>query len=138
MSWDLYITKLMAADTNGIYPVKEAAICGYDGSIWASTEKLKCITPEEIKKLIGDTCCFHQCGPHVAGMKCMMIKDEYDVPEVGCLQLKSKSETGESYNICVGKALQCVIIAQGTKEASGGQLTNMVHPIVKYLIGLKY
>ncbi|KAL3050808.1 profilin-1-like [Trematomus bernacchii] len=138
MSWDGYITSLMAA-TDGVSHVSGAAICGQDGSTWAASDNMKCITAEEVKKLIGDTSTFHQSGPVVAGMKCMMIRDQYEDPSSYCLQLKSRKDAeGNTFNICVGKTTTAVVIAKGTKEANGGQVTAKVYTIVSYLRGAGY
>ncbi|KAK1890014.1 Profilin-1, partial [Dissostichus eleginoides] len=89
---------------------------------------------EEVKKLIGDTSTFHQSGPVVAGMKCMMIRDQYADPSSYCLQLKSRKDAeGNSFNICVA-----IVIAKGTKEANGGQVTAKVFAMVSYLLGAGY
>ncbi|KAI9527205.1 hypothetical protein NQZ68_032786 [Dissostichus eleginoides] len=193
MSWDGYITSLMAA-TDGVAHVSGAAICGQDGSTWAASENMKGITfracslarlvpalqagprclqvlqekpalpsgaagetsaafrccrrnqrcaahfsSEEVKKLIGDTSTFHQSGPVVAGMKCMMIRDQYADPSSYCLQLKSRKDAeGNSFNICVGKTNKAIVIAKGTKEANGGQVTAKVFAMVSYLLGAGY
>ncbi|KAJ4919760.1 hypothetical protein JOQ06_024776 [Pogonophryne albipinna] len=174
MSWDGYITSLMAA-TDGVAYVSGAMICGLDGSTWATSDNMKvsgvfslrrvrrflllvefracslarlvpalqagprCLQPEQVKMLIGDTSTFHQSGPVVAGMKCMLIRDQYDDPSSYCLQLKSKKDDdGNTFHICVGKTNTAVVIAKGTKDANGGQVTAKVFTIVSYLRGAGY
>ncbi|KAK5848030.1 hypothetical protein PBY51_005686 [Eleginops maclovinus] len=133
MSWDEYIDNLMAPEKN-VTILIGAAICGQDGSLWAASPDMKKITPDEIKKLIGKTTSFHQCGPTVAGLKCMMLKDQYDDSKCPCLQLKSRPDAdGATYNIVVGKSIQAVVVAKGTKESNAAQVTKKVYTMVDYL-----
>ncbi|XP_035537024.1 profilin-1-like [Morone saxatilis] len=136
MSWDSYIQNLKTADISGNIPVMEAAICGIKAgqeSVWASTPGLAGITADEIKKLVGDRSSFRTNGPTLAGIKCMMLRDQMDMEQVYSLDLKTSKIDGHAYSICVGKSLTALVIAQGTKDAQGGQLVSKVFGIVDYL-----
>ncbi|XP_044040409.1 profilin-1 [Siniperca chuatsi] len=136
MSWQSYIDNLKTPDQSGNVPVMEAAICGIASgqeSVWVSTPGLAGITTEEIKKLAGDRSTFRQAGPYVAGMKCMLLRDQMDVESVYTLDLKTSKINDQSYSICVGKSNQAIVIAQGTKDANGGQLATKVYTVVDHL-----
>ncbi|XP_040886776.1 profilin-1 [Toxotes jaculatrix] len=143
MSWDSYLDTLKTVDTNtGTVPVEEAAICGMGSgseSVWASTPGLRGIKPEEIKRLAGRRDDFGQSGPFIAGIKCRMIRDNMDDDKMYSLDLKTaKDAEGNTYNVCVGKSKQALIIAKGTKDATGGQLAAKVFTVVKYLREANY
>lgn len=92
---------------------------------------------DEIKKLAHDRKNFSQVGAYIAGKKCMMLRDELDTDKVHTLDLKTARDAdGNAYGICVGKSKQALVIAMGTKEASGGQLTSKVFGVVDYLRGV--
>nr|XP_046236743.1 profilin-1 [Scatophagus argus] len=137
MSWDAYITNLKTPNSDGTNPVMEAAICGIapgQESVWASTDALKNITVDEIKKLAGDRSSFRQAGPTIAGTKCMLLTDKMEEEGVYSLNMKTKADAcGACYSVCVGKSNNAIVIAQGTKEANGGQLTTKVYGVVKHL-----
>ena len=139
MSWDAYIKQLKEAEDGSI---QEAAICGIapgQESVWASSPGLAGITAEEIKKLAGDRSGFRQCGPHVAGMKCMMLRDATEDKNTYSLDLKTtRGADGNAYSICVGKTNNAIVIAQGTKDAQGGQLAKHVFKMVTYLRDLNF
>ncbi|XP_059211537.1 profilin-1-like [Centropristis striata] len=98
-SWDAYVQKLLTEKS-----ITDAAIVGFapgTESVWASTPSLACITPDEIKKLCGDSSAMLECGPKVAGKKCMMLRDDRKDPRLYCMQLKMSQKDG-GYSICVG------------------------------------
>ncbi|XP_041821600.1 profilin-1 [Chelmon rostratus] len=137
MSWQSYVQNLMAPDHTGNSPVKDAAICGCEPgkeSVWASSSGLANITQEEIRRLAGKRTDFSCNGPHIAGKKCMMLRDRMDDETNYSLDMKTSSDSeGNTFSVCVGKSLNALIIAVGTKEAQGGQVANKVFPVVKYL-----
>jgi len=135
MSWQSYIDNLKTVDTTGKAPVAEAAICGMQPeSVWASTPGFANISVEEIKRLAGSRKDFGQSGPVIAGMKCRLIRDNLDTDGLFCLDLKSSADAeGNAYNVCVGKSARALVIAKGTKEANGGQVSGKVFSVVEYL-----
>ncbi|XP_051248591.1 profilin-1-like [Dicentrarchus labrax] len=137
MSWQGYIDNLTTPDADGNTPVKDAAICGISAgqqSVWASSPGLAKITEEEIKRLAGNRSSFRTDGPTIAGMKCMMLRDQMDEDQVFTLDLKtSKQDDGQAYSICVGKSKSVLVMVQGKKDAVGGQLASKVFGIVDYL-----
>ncbi|KAF6720248.1 Profilin-1 [Oryzias melastigma] len=142
MSWQQYIDTLKAPDHNNQVPVAEAAICGIaPGSegIWASTPGLASISVDEIKKLAGRRDTFAQNGVHIAGQRCRLIRDQMDMESVYTLDLKTAADAnGDTFGVCVGRSLQAIVIAKGTKEASGGQLSSKVFTVVDYLRKSKF
>ncbi|GAA6214853.1 profilin-1-like [Lates japonicus] len=137
MSWQGYIDNLLAPDDKGRLPVQEAAICGFapgQESVWASTPGMNNISAEEIRKLAGKRDTFGQCGPCVGGMKCRMLRDNMEDEKMYSLDLKSAADAeGNTYSVCVGKSKQALVIARGTKDATGGQLAPKVFSIVEHL-----
>ncbi|XP_070786061.1 profilin-1 [Enoplosus armatus] len=137
MSWQPYIDNLKAPDESGNAPVEEAAICGLSSgaeSVWCSTPALANITVDEIKKLANDRKLFPERGAFIAGKKCMMLRDNLDTEGVYTLDMKSaKDADGNAYGLCVGKSSTALIIAQGKKDATGGQLATRVYKMVEYL-----
>ncbi|KAM8746944.1 profilin-1-like [Acanthopagrus schlegelii] len=137
MSWDQYITNLKADSQ-----VLDAAIWGCEKgaeSKWAGGAGLDSITVDEIKRLVGDRSAFRQCGPHIAGNKCMLLTDNMDTEGVHCLNLKTAADAeGNRYSVCVGKTNKALIIVKGTKDANGGHLAEKVYQTVKYLREQQY
>ncbi|XP_078792997.1 profilin-1 [Oryzias latipes] len=137
MSWNAYIDSLKTPDQSGQVPVAEAAICGTAAgqqSIWASTSGLASITPDEIKKLAGDRSAFAQNGVYIAGQRCRLIRDQMDMDPIYSLDLKTAADAeGNTFGVCVGKSNQAIVIAKGTRDASGGQLSSKVYNVVSHL-----
>ncbi|GLD72577.1 profilin-1-like protein, partial [Lates japonicus] len=80
------------------------------------------LTAEEIRKLAGKRDTFGQCGPCVGGMKCRMLRDNMEDEKMYSLDLKSAADAeGNTYSVCVGKSKQALVIARGTKDATGGR-----------------
>ncbi|XP_004573822.1 profilin-1 [Maylandia zebra] len=137
MSWQGYIDNLKTPDQSGTCPVSEAAICGITAgqeSVWASSPGIQ-VTVDEIKKLgANDRSSFAQNGVHIGGVRCRLIRDQMDVDPVFALDLKTSADAeGNTFSVCVGKAKTAIVIAKGTKDASGGQLSSKVFKIVEYL-----
>ncbi|XP_059210355.1 profilin-1-like [Centropristis striata] len=129
-SWDAYVQSLVAEKS-----ITDAAIVGAtpgSESVWASTPSLACITPDEIKKLCGDSSAMLECGPKVAGKKCMMLRDNRKDEAQFCLQLKMSTKDG-GFSICVGVAKTALVIAVGGEGVGGGQMTNHVYSVVDHL-----
>ncbi|KAM4537456.1 profilin-1 [Odontesthes bonariensis] len=135
MSWDQYITNLMAPE-GGKELVSEAAICGTAGgseSVWAK-KGLDNLSVEEIKKLAGDRSGFPQNGVYISGQKCRLLRDEMDIDQRFMLQLKTAADgEGLAYGVCVGKTKTAIIIAKGNKDVGNGQLSTKVYGILEYL-----
>uniref|UniRef100_A0A3B5QUY8 Profilin n=1 Tax=Xiphophorus maculatus TaxID=8083 RepID=A0A3B5QUY8_XIPMA len=129
MSWQSYIDTMKTADQSGMVPVAEAAICGIAAgqeSVWVSTSGLQGITVDEIKKLGSkDRSSFAQNGVYIGGTRCRLIRDQMDMDPVFALDLKTAADAdGNAFGVCVGKTKTAVVIAKGTKDASGGQISN--------------
>jgi len=137
MSWQSYIDNMQTVDNTGKVPVVEAAICGSmpgQESVWASTPGFANISAEEIKRLAGDRSSFGQSGPLIGGMKCRLIRDNMDTDGMYNLDLKSSADAdGNAYNVCVGKSVKALVIAKGSKEANGGQVSGKVFTVVDHL-----
>ncbi|XP_070404823.1 profilin-1 [Nothobranchius furzeri] len=137
MSWQAYIDNLQTPDQSGMVPVKDAAICGIapgQQSVWVSTPGLSGITPDEIKKLVGDRSGFGQNGVFIAGQRCRLIRDQLDVDPIFTLDLKTAADAdGNAYGICVGKSKTAIVIVKGIKDATGGQLSSKLYSVVEYL-----
>ncbi|XP_047444563.1 profilin-1 [Mugil cephalus] len=136
MSWQSYIDTLLAADGSGTAPVAQAAICGVSSgqeSVWAASPGFT-VSVDEIKKLAGDRSNFGQTGVVIGGQKCRMLRDQMDTEEVYALQLKTAADAeGNSYNVCVGRSATAIVIAKGTKDANGGQVSSKVYGVVTHL-----
>ncbi|XP_030580652.1 profilin-1-like [Archocentrus centrarchus] len=135
MSWNAYIDSMKTADQSGTAPVAQAAICGCTSgqeSVWAGTLQ---VTADEIKKLCAsDRSSFAQNGVYIAGRRCRLIRDQLDVDPMFAMDVKTAADAeGNTYSICVGKTKQAIVIAMGTKDASGGQVSNKVHTVVEHL-----
>ncbi|XP_049424352.1 profilin-1 [Epinephelus fuscoguttatus] len=132
MSWDGYITNLTA---HGM--IDDAAIWGKkpgEESQWAASPGLSNISVEEIRRLAGDTNALFSNGPTIGGMKCRLLQDNSDDPNVLSMNLKSvKDEQGNTRSVCVGVSKTALVIAKGSIESIGGTLVQQVHPIVKHL-----
>ncbi|KAK2863528.1 hypothetical protein Q5P01_003061 [Channa striata] len=135
MSWQSYVDNIMTADQSGLCPIKAVAICGKQGfSVWASSGIN--VTPEEIKALCGDSKSFAQCGPKIGGYKCRMLRDNKETEGIFSIDFKTSADAeGNTYSVCVAYTLSAVIIAMGTKEASGGQVSSKLYTIISYLRG---
>ncbi|XP_043954510.1 profilin-1 [Gambusia affinis] len=138
MSWQSYIDTMKSPDQSGTVPVAEAAICGItpgQESVWVSTPGLQGITVDEIKKLGSkDRSSFAQNGAYIGGTRCRLIRDQMDMEPVYALDLKTAADAdGNTFGVCVGKTKTAVVIAKGTKDASGGQISNKVFNVVEHL-----
>ena len=126
----------MTPDASGVCPVRAAAICGFKQgcSVWASSGLN--VTPEEIKALSGDSKVFAQCGPKIGGVKCRMLRDNKETDGMFSIDFKTSADAeGNTYSVCVGFTHTALIIAMGTKEASGGQISSKLYSIISYLRG---
>ncbi|KAM7376814.1 hypothetical protein PAMA_013540 [Pampus argenteus] len=134
MSWKSYIDNLTAKDSTGVCVVDQAAICGItDLTVWASSTGFT-VSDTEIKQLAGKRQSFCQSGVHIGGLKCRLLRDDMDTEGIYCLHLKTSADSeGNAYNVCVGQSLKALIIAKGTKEANGGQISEKVFSVVDYL-----
>uniref|UniRef100_A0A3Q0R6S0 Profilin n=1 Tax=Amphilophus citrinellus TaxID=61819 RepID=A0A3Q0R6S0_AMPCI len=142
MSWNAYIDSMKTADQSGTAPVAQAAICGCTSgqeSVWAVVHAgpggyfRVAGNADEIKKLCAsDRSSFAQNGVYIAGRRCRLIRDQLDVDPMFAMDVKTAADAeGNTYSICVGKTKQ--VIAMGTKDASGGQVSNKVHTVVEHL-----
>ncbi|XP_053716256.1 profilin-2-like [Synchiropus splendidus] len=134
MSWQDYVRNLMAPTPEGTVIVTEAAICGIcDCSIWASSAECE-IKNEEIAKLVGDRSGFSQSGPYVAGVKCRLLRDEMDDPQVMTMRLKTVADcSGCCYPVCIGKSKKALLYIKGTKDAQPGALSDRLFSIIAHL-----
>ncbi|XP_054880750.1 profilin-1-like [Poeciliopsis prolifica] len=142
MSWQSYIDNMRTPDHSGTTPVAEAAICGTGAgqeSIWASSPGLQGITADEIKKLAGkDRSSFAQNGVYIAGTRCRLIRDQMDNEPTFAMDLKTAADAdGNTFGVCVGKTNTAIVIAKGTKDATGGQISNKVFSVVEHLRKVK-
>ncbi|XP_074480589.1 profilin-1 [Sebastes fasciatus] len=124
MSWDAYITTLTAGGV-----ITEAAIYGFDGSIYAASEGLKGITVEQVKSLAGPSCHMNECGPTVGNIKCMLVKDDRENDQSFCLHLKGNKNSGLQ-TVCVGRTKTAIVIAIAPPSAN---IANTVFLTTKYL-----
>ncbi|XP_037619108.1 profilin-2-like [Sebastes umbrosus] len=116
MSWDDHIASLRFGGL-----ITEAAICGFDGSVWAASESLKgIITAEQVKCLIGPSSAMTECGPTVGNIKCMFVKDDRDNEQSFCLHLKGNKNSGLQ-TVCVGKTSKAIVIGIAPPNASIAQ-----------------
>ncbi|CAB1438476.1 unnamed protein product, partial [Pleuronectes platessa] len=128
MSWEGYITALMAP-VNGRVVTSEAAICGIQTlSVWAATPGYLSISADEIRTLAGTRNNFSSCGPKVAGVKCMLLVDKMDDDTIYSLNLKTVSDTdGKRYNLCIGKTKKALLVLKGVEGDVGGDLSTRMH-----------
>ncbi|XP_034471174.1 profilin-3-like [Hippoglossus hippoglossus] len=135
MSWDQYITNLMAVTAKGAIVTSDAAICGIETlTVWAATPGYKCISADEIRMLIGPRNNFSSGGPKVAGIKTMLLVDKMDDDTAYSLNLKTMSDAeGLKYNLCAGKSHKALIILKGVVGDVGGDLSTKVYSMVDYL-----
>ncbi|XP_069544039.1 profilin-1-like [Brachyistius frenatus] len=136
--WQTYIENLMAPDSTGLLLVTKAAICGIEKgkeNVWSSSPDFP-ITAEEIKKLVGDSSTFSQCGVHIGGIKCLLLRNQLEEEGSFCMQLKTVADAdGKTHGMCVGKTFKAVVIVKGAPDAGGGQLCSRVFNIVQHLRG---
>ncbi|XP_051800517.1 profilin-1-like [Acanthochromis polyacanthus] len=126
MSWDSYITSLKMP------PIEEAAICGHDGQLWATSAGFE-IKADEIKKLLGDKSSLYQSGLIISGLKCRFLR-EIDENGIPIFALKTKvDDAGNSFNICVAKTNQALVIGKGENGATGGQVNDKVVKMAQHL-----
>lgn len=63
---------------------------------------------------------FNESGPKVSGIKCMMLRDMFEVEGVFCMDLKTRAPVeGVSYNICVGQTKTCKYPTKQTYSLTG-------------------
>ncbi|XP_062239760.1 profilin-3-like [Platichthys flesus] len=135
MSWDGYISNLMAPTASGKIVTSEAAICGIEClSVWAATQGYRSISTDEIRTLVGPRNNFSSCGPKVAGIKTMLLVDKMDDETAYSLNLKTVTDTdGQRYNLCVGKSLKALLVLKGVVGDVGGDLSAKMFTMVDYL-----
>jgi len=139
MSWDGYLPNLMAPDKlDGSSIIQEAAICGIStGSegVWTASGSLKNITPEEIKKLMGDEGALFTSGFTVGGVRCAMLRNLLKDESAKSMDISTKAtppET-ETYNIAVYKTKQAIVMVKGNSGVHGGKLVLRAEEVGKYL-----
>lgn len=140
MSWDDYVKNVKSSDQSGMTPVAAVAICGIaegQQNVWAGSLQ---VTPDEIKKLCAsDRASFAQNGVYIAGKRCRLIRDQLDIEPMFAMDVKTAADAeGNTYSICIGRSKQTLVIAMGTKDASGGQVSNKVHGVVEHLRKVGY
>lgn len=120
MSWDAYITNLLATNY-----VSEAAIIGHNGSVWAQSPGLK-IQPAEVTALIAgfkEGSPLHATGVLINGVKFFTLRAN-DKEVFG-----KKSQTG----IACYKTIQAIIIGLYPDNVQPGQCTTEVAKVADYL-----
>lgn len=64
---------------------------------------------------------FNESGPKVSGIKCMMLRDMFEVEGVFCMDLKTRAlADGVSYNIYAGRTKTCKYPTNQTYSLTGG------------------
>ncbi|KAG8430636.1 hypothetical protein GDO86_020231 [Hymenochirus boettgeri] len=131
MSWSDYITNLMDVKC------EDAAIVGFNPPcLWASRPGgfLEKITPEEIKVFVlPDRSNLFVKGVTLGGMKCSVIRDEFDTPDVHCMDLKTKNPDGPKLNVTVAKTNTALIIVVAADGIHGSHCNSKAHSLCVYL-----
>lgn len=120
MSWDAYITNLLATNY-----VTEGVILGHNGSVWAASPGLK-IQPAEITALIAgfkENSPLHATGVHINGVKYFTLRANDN--EV----LAKKGPTG----IACYKTTQAIVLGFHPESVQPGQCTTEVAKVADYL-----
>ncbi|KAJ3038852.1 profilin, required for normal timing of actin polymerization in response to thermal stress [Rhizophlyctis rosea] len=126
MSWQSYV------DTNliGTGKIKEAAIHGLDGSLWATARGFN-ITPTEIKTLVGaftNAETIRANGLHINNVKYFTLRaDDRSV----------YGKKGSGGVVCV-KTKQAVLVGTYVEPVQPGEATKVVEALADYLIGVNY
>jgi len=126
MSWQEYITNSLEGSGN----VKKAAICGHDGSTWASSEGFN-ITPAEATSMVNgfnDQNQLRASGLFASGTKFFFLSAAEGV-------LRGKKD---KQGLHVVKTNQAVIIALYEEPIQPGQCAKTVEDLADYLKGLNY
>ncbi|XP_063042619.1 profilin-1 [Engraulis encrasicolus] len=141
MSWDSYITNVMANDF-----VMDCAIVGLEPpSIWASQSggKLANLTAAEMKSLAGNQTSrqsFMAGGLTLAGVKCTVLRDQLDVDGSYCMDIRTKSSETEpdTFSICIAKSNKALVIVKAKKDVHGGKVNKVAFDMAKYLRDSSY
>uniref|UniRef100_UPI0037E99DAD profilin-2-like n=1 Tax=Semicossyphus pulcher TaxID=241346 RepID=UPI0037E99DAD len=134
MSWDCYITNMMEDGS-----CQDCAIVGYKDPkyVWAafSGGVFANITAQEIDVLVGaDRDTFHTNGLLLGAKKCSVLRDSLLVEADSTMDIRTKSQGGEStYNIAVGRAERVLVLVMGKEGVHGGGLNKKAYSMAKYL-----
>lgn len=126
MSWDEYISGQLIGSGN----VKEAAICGQDGSTWATSAGFSVSSPE-VLKLVGafnDPSGLQAGGMNIGGTKFFFLSGTDEV-----LRGK-KGQVG----VHVAKTKTAIIVALYEEPIQPGQCAITVESLAEYLRGVSY
>uniref|UniRef100_A0A2P2HWH8 Profilin n=1 Tax=Hirondellea gigas TaxID=1518452 RepID=A0A2P2HWH8_9CRUS len=126
MSWDAYISDQLLGTGN----IKSAAICGLDGTTWASSENF-IVTNEEALKLIGafnDASGLASGGMHLSGVRYIYLSGTDEV-------LRAKKD---KVGVHISKTKTAIIIALYEEPIQPGQCAMTVEALADYLKGVNY
>ncbi|XP_072562651.1 profilin-1 [Paramormyrops kingsleyae] len=136
MSWIGYVTSLMDRG----YTVDAAIVGCLTGqeSVWAAHPggDFERITPHEIQRLlIKDRGELFSNGLTLANTKCTVLRDRLNEDGVFTMDLRTKGTElqPDTFNICVGKSGQALVLVKGKKDVHGGKLNPMVDDMAAYL-----
>ncbi|XP_053317844.1 profilin-2-like [Spea bombifrons] len=137
MSWDDYVSNLM--DKN----CQDAAIVGICGTpcVWAAHPggQLRTLSPAEVSSLIADDRSgLLVNGLSLGGMKCSVIRDQFNIPDIMVMDVKTKNPDGPTYNVAIGRAKTALVIVVGAEGVHGGTLHTKAHEMAKYLRDLNF
>jgi len=110
--------------------LKQAAIAGLDGSIWAKSAEFN-ITPEDVKKVLtnyNDTTAFASSGINLAGQKYFFLSGNEDV-------LRGKQGKG---GVHIMKTNQAVLVGVYDDPMLAPEAANITEGLGNYLKGCGY
>ncbi|XP_048884880.1 profilin-1 [Brienomyrus brachyistius] len=136
MSWDGYITNLMAGDF-----MMDAAIVGHEKgqeSVWAAHKggDLARISAAEIRQLVTtDRGSLFSTGVTIAGTKCTVLRDALNIDGQSTMDVRTKAsdQNPDTYNISIGKSGKALVFVKGNKEAHGGKLNPKAFDMSQHL-----
>lgn len=126
MSWQDYVDKQLL----GSGCVREAAICGLDGNIWARSSNFP-VTKEEVTALLNgmkDSSQFYTNGVHVAGTRYIYLSGS---------DILVRARKGQDGLHCT-KTSQAVIIAVYGEPVKAEQAASVVESLGDYLTKCGY
>merc|ERR1711942_439173 len=122
MSWQDYVSTQLIAKN-----LKDAAIVGCDGSIWAKSDSLN-VTPEEIKALLNNYTNLASSGFHLAGKKYFYLSGDDNVV---------RGKQGKS-GVHVVKTNQAVILGLYDDSMQPAEASTVTETLGDYLKGVGY
>ncbi|XP_028653997.1 profilin-1-like [Erpetoichthys calabaricus] len=132
MSWNSYVDNMMADGQ-----CQDAAIAGYKDNpgVWAKVDggSFEHISKADIDALLcKDTSHMFTNGLNLGKDRCSALRHNFETDSTLDLRTKSK-DGGPTYNITVGKGVQCLVFAKGKEGVHGGVVNKKVYDMIVYL-----